>query len=421
MKNKLYTLLRKSEKIFKTDMIYLAKGSFWVVTSQVFVSLLSLLFAIAFARLIPKETYGEYKYVLSIASILSTFTLTGLGTAVTRSVIRGYEGSLDFAFWKNIKWSIGAFFIALGLALYYFTQGNNSIAVAILIAGSFSPFFSSTNLYNSYLIAKKDFRRSAIYFDMIGNFFPFLCLTSVMFVTNKALWLILVYFASNTLIGLISYLRIKHIFHPNNSVDPELLSYSKHLSVMNILSGLAGNIDQILVFHYVGAAQLAIYNFATAIPNQIKGPLKGLDGLLFPKFAERTEREIRAGMKNKVFYLFLAILLIVISYIILAPFIFHSLFPQYTSSIFYSQIFMLSILGTAFTPMNTYLVAKKKIKEQYISNVFISIFQIVTVSVSVIYWGLIGLIIARIIIRLSSNAITALIYLRSIKTTINEQ
>lgn len=167
-------------------------------------------------------------------------------------------------------------------------HGNSTIGIAMLIMGSLLPFWNSTNLYCSYLEAKKDFRRSAVYFNIIGNLFPTFCLFVTILLTNNPLWLVIVYFASNTIIGIILYFRVVRIYKPNNKVDSGTLNYSKHLSLMGILGGIVSNLDQILIFHYVGAVDLAIYNFAVAIPSQIKGPMKGLASMIFPKFVERS-------------------------------------------------------------------------------------------------------------------------------------
>lgn len=412
-------LLRKSEKYTKTDMVYLARGGFWSILGQIATSTSALILAVAFAHFVSKEAYGEYKYILSIAGILSAFTLAGIGTAVTQSVARGYEGTLNHAFWENIKWSALFFLMAFGVSIYYFVQGNASLGFSMLVVGSLSPFFNSSNLYGSFLTAKKDFRRAAIYFEVIGNIFPVLCLLTTMFFTSKPFWFVLVYFTSNTLVGIILYLRIVNIYQPNKKIDGDALRYGKHLSLINMLAIAVSNIDQILVFHYLGPVQLAVYNFAIAIPNQIKGPIKSLDNLLFPKFTERTDKEIKAGMPPKIFYLLLALTTIVIVYIFLAPYIFHILFPQYKGSILYSQIFILSILGAVFTPMNTYLVTRKKIKEQYALTIAASVVQIIAIPVSIIYGGLMGLVITRVILRLAANGTTALMYRWSInKTTV---
>jgi O-antigen/teichoic acid export membrane protein len=98
LKEKAVRALRWSQKYTKTDMVYLAKGGGWLSIGQVVEKLSALGLAIAFANLIPQETYGTYKYIISLGGIIAIFTLSGLRTAVTQAVARGYEGSLEFGF-----------------------------------------------------------------------------------------------------------------------------------------------------------------------------------------------------------------------------------------------------------------------------------------------------------------------------------
>ena len=88
IKTKIYKLLRWSEKYTKTDMVYLAKGASWLTSGQIISSFAIVLLAIAFANLIPRETYGTYKYVISVVGALSIFTLPGINTAVVQAVAR---------------------------------------------------------------------------------------------------------------------------------------------------------------------------------------------------------------------------------------------------------------------------------------------------------------------------------------------
>lgn len=417
LKQKAHNALRWSEKYTKTDMIYLARGGFWSVTSQIILSVSSFLLAIAFAHFVSKEAYGEYKYLLSIAGILGTFSLSGLGSSLIRSVTLGYEGTLQYAFWKNIKWSIFTFSASFFVSVYYFLHNNISIALAMLVIGSLSPIISSTNLYNSFLVAKKDFRRSAIYFMVLGNIFPAACLLLAMSATSSPLWLVTTYFGSNALIGVLLYKRIVSMYKPNSLIDDKSLMYAKHISAINVLNGIANNIDQILVFHYIGAAQLAIYNFAIAIPNQTKGPLRSIGTLMFPKFVERPENEIRAGIKYKFISLFFIGLAMAAVYIIAAPYIYKLLFPKYLDSVIYSQIFSISLIAITFNPADIYLAAKKKVREQYINNTLTAAFQIIVTIVGIIFYGLIGLIVARVISRVASSLISFTMYKYAIRNT----
>jgi O-antigen/teichoic acid export membrane protein len=415
LKNKAILFLKWLEKYIKTDMIYLAQGGFWAIVSQVTLSIATLLLTIAFAKYLSKDTYGQYKYILSVANIFKILILSGIGMATLQSVTRGYEGTLRYAFWQNIKWS-ALFFLGSGLgAIYYFFHGNSTLGISLLIIGCISPFWTSTNLYSAYLTAKKDFRRNALYFDIMGNLFPYACLFLTMVLTNNVVWLIFVYFASNTLIGLVLYVRILKIYKPNDKIDPEMLHYSKHLSVLGIIGILSENIDQIMVFHFIGPAQLATYTFAVGIPDQIKGPVQNLGNLMFPKFVQRENKDIRSGMNNKILLLFISSIFIIIVYWLAAPYLYEWFFPKYVGSIFYSKIYALSLLWIISVPANTYLSAKKKIKEQYASVTYGFIAQVALMSLGIIYWGLLGLIIARVIIRLMITFIALVLYNKASK------
>ncbi|MBU6415443.1 hypothetical protein KGQ34_04375, partial [Patescibacteria group bacterium] len=146
-----------------------------------------------------------------------------------------------------------------------------------------------------------------------------------------------------------------------------------------------------------------------AIPEQIKGVLSNLSIIASPKFAKRSLREIQASLKKKFFLLFLIGCAVVGSYIIAAPFIFHAFFPKYNDSIFYSQLFVVSMLNMTFTISGTALTAQRRIKEQYIFNIAIPFIKVVLMTTLILWSGLIGLIIARIITRFADGILSAIL------------
>ncbi|PIR84926.1 hypothetical protein COU16_00195 [Candidatus Kaiserbacteria bacterium CG10_big_fil_rev_8_21_14_0_10_47_16] len=415
MKNHLYRILKWSEQYTKTDMLYLARGSFWSSTSQVISSIAVFGFAVLVAHLLPKEVYGQYKYIIATVTFIFAFSLTGIGTAVFQSVARSFDGALSSGFWLNIRWSIFAFLGAFMFFIYYFSQGNNTLAFGILIGGSLSPLLMSANLASTFLTAKKDFARDAIYFGTIETLFSIGCLSIAILLTQNPLILVAIYFSSNTIATLLLYFRIQHVYTPDiTRTDPDMENHAKHLSVMNILTMVAGSIDQILLFQFVGPVELAIYNFAIAIPDQTKGPLKAFNSMVQAKFVNRTNNEILSGMKNKMVWIFFASTCFIILYIVLAPYFYTFFFPNYTDAIFYSQIYVISLLALASIPADMYLVAKKRIRYQYIQNIILSLFKILSVVIGVMFWGLLGIIIARVASRLFAGLLSYTLYYISV-------
>ncbi len=410
-KDKLVRFLRATEKYTKTDMVYLASGGFWSVVGQVSASVIALALAVVIARYVPKDAYGSYKYVLAVVSILGTFSLSGIGTAVFQSIARGYRSALDDGFRANLRWSLFVFLGALGGGAYYLFHGNYVFGVGILLGGCITPLLSGFNLYSAAYTGEKDFRSAAWYGGFVTNIVPALALGAVAYFAPKPLFLIAAYFVGNAVAAAFAYYRARQKFPDQEKRhDPGMLTYGKHLSVMGILNGISGNIDQVLLFHFVGPVQLAIYNFATAIPDQTKGPIKMLSTMIQARFVSRPVEEIEAGMGNKMLLLLVSAALFVIVYTLTAPFIFKLLFPNYVDSVFFSQIYAFSLLGLFATPAGSLFVAKKMVREQYVATILFSIAQIFALSVGVIFWGLLGLVISRVMMRMFSGALTLYLY-----------
>lgn len=407
---RLHDLLRWSEKYTKTDMVYLAGGGFWLSLGTVASALSSFILSIAFANLIPPAAYGIYKYVLSLASVFNAFTLTGLETAVIEAVSRGKEGVLRQAFWTNLVWSIPVAIVATGGAGYYFLNGNIILGFSLLFIALVQPLTVSVSMAAAFLNGKKAFRITAGYYA-IDNLFPTAVLVAVMLVSQNILWIISVYFLSNLLVTVLMYWYVTWSFKPDNSAkDPTALTYAKHLSAMNVLANVADNFDKILTFQMLGPAPLAVYSFALALPSQTKLITKPLFNLIFPKFAERPTHELRQAMEEKTLRFFLAGVAMVVGYILIAPYVFGLIYPNYIDAVFLSQIYAVSMLGFVSAPMSVFLTAKRKVRAQYVQNIATSIFQLASAVVGILLGGLLGLIIARVATRFLGTFIIILFY-----------
>lgn len=397
-RQKTYNLLRKSEKYFKTDMVYLAKGGSWLTVGQIVTSVSALLLAIAFANLLSKETYGIYRYILSLAAIIGALSLTGMGTAITQAVSRGFDGALKEGFKVNFKWSIFMVLASMSAALYYFLHENYSLAISMLIIGAFSPFLSSADIYTNFLVGKKDFKTPAIYSSIRNTLTAFFLFIAMAFAQNP-IFLVFVYFSSNTAFALAFYYITIQKHSPSEKTVPETITFGKHQSLMNMLGIVAEHIDKILIFHFLGAAELAIYAFALAVPEQIKGSLKSIGTLALPKFSQRATAEIKVGMSSKMLRMGSIILLLTAFYILFAPTIYTVLFPQYAESIFYSQLFAISLVAVISVIPLSALQSKLAKRQLYIFNIYGAIIQITILFIFIYFYGLLGAIIARILTR----------------------
>ncbi len=406
---RLVALLRRSEKYTKTDMVYLAKGGFWLSFGSGAAALASFLLSIAFANLISPESYGVYKYILSLAAVFGAFTLTGLETAVVQATSRGKEGVLKKAFWVNILWSLPMTLVATVGALYYGINGNIPLAAGLFLIGFMQPFITSAALAGAYVNGKKLFHINGAYYAM-RTLVPAAALVIAMVLTHNPLVLIVVNFVANLVVALLMYLYVLVGLKPNKEDDPSAMTYAKHLSGIGIFMNVADNLDKILTFQMLGAAPLAIYSFALALPQQSKLLTKSLSNLMLPKFAERPDTELRAAMSEKILRFFLLGLVMAVGYILIAPYAFKLIYPQYMEAVFLSQIYAISLIGIAISPINIYLTAKRKIKAQYIISVVTSTFQIISAVAGIMIAGLLGLIASRVATRFLGAILAVFFY-----------
>jgi len=392
-----------ASKRFHIDADYWLTNGFWLITRRVISMVFTFALAIAFANLLSKETYGTYKYVLSIFGIVASFTLSGMNTAVDQSIARGFDSALRDGYRIKKRWNMIASLVAVGLALYYFQAGNLSFAGAYLLFAIVFPLWDASLLFDEYLRAKENFKKSALY-DMVQHIGVSTALLVALFILPRtavvfvAVWLIVqagfsVYF----------YRKVSRTIPEDTPRDAGTLRYAGHLSVMGIVGTVANQLENILLFRMLGPASLAVYTFAAAIPEQMKGVLANIGTMAFPRFAKRTLEESRSSLVRKTPILFCIGAVAVGAYVFIAPWLYETFFPAYTDAVLYSQLFSLSLLNMTIAPAAVILQAHKKTEEQYVSNILWPIVRIVVVTVGVIGWGILGAVIARIISRVGGS------------------
>lgn len=397
LKNKAHTLLRKSEGIFRTDMVYLARGGFWVSFSQISNAVLSLVLMVSMANLLDKESYGTYKYILSIAGMLSILTLTGMNRAVSQAVAAGHEGVLRPSVKYQLKWNILMVLGFLATAIYYLYQGNTLLSSALLILALPVPMTYAFNTYSAYLEGKKQFALNNI-FSVISTAVYVGGLLIVLILDKEVPWLIAAYAGTTLVSSFVFYITTVKFFRSIDNENTESLKFGKELTAIGLLGPIVSYLDSIILAHFWGATHLAIYSIARSIPERGISFIKSLVNLGFPKFVEKNINQI-----NQIFYrrivqgLIVGILCAAI-YILVAPFLFSTILPQYLDSTLYSQIFSLSLI---FAMPNRYisllLESQMLSKTIFINSLVQNGTKLALYLVLCIWGGIIGLVLAQVL------------------------
>lgn len=395
-KTKIYKLLRQSEKYTKTDMVYLTKGSFWLTFGQVISAVAVLFSTIVFANYLPKEIYGNFKFILSILGIIAVFTLPGMGGAVSRDTALGKDKILFKAVKTKIRWGFLAGAVSLGFSLYYFINGNSTLAIAFIIIAAFMPVFNSYSLYQAYLGGKKLFNKFSQY-NALTQAISALTIIITILLTNNIFIILLVYLFSFTLLRLFFYTLTIKKYPAKGKSDNDTLKYGKHLSVIEGLKLFTDQIDKILIFHYVGAAQLAVYSIALAPINQIRSFILNIKSLAFPKLSQAKTADIKKFLPGKILRAEIILIPIVLVYIFTIPLLFKFIFPNYQESILFTQILALIIIASPRTLLSASMTAKKQVKHLYQIRIFGPIGRIAIYFSLINLYGLIGLVIGKVV------------------------
>mgnify|MGYP001613048851 CR=1 FL=1 len=382
-------------KLLGLDIVYFARGAFWLGFGLLLTFLAGIALSSLFSRILSKEIFGQYSFLVAALGFVSITALPGIPAIVSQAASERKDGVLQDAMFMVFRWSLVGMIVLLLMALY-FTRENPSLALALALSGVAFPISSAFGLYGPYLTGKKRFKDVAI-FTTIGQYVTLVATAVALFWLPNLVTIALFSVWSTVIVNLLlSAWALKGA--ENQRRDLKLLSFGKHLSFSQILPTASEYLDRFLIPFLLGFGNLAIYSFAILIPTQLHYFLKTFIQLSQPKIAQMSTREIKRNLLDKTLQLELLIILVVLAYIILSPFIFDILYPNYKKdSLLLSQTFVLSLL---YFPTNMLSLAKIKARATsiiYKSNSSVALISMLLLLVMVPIWGLWGAILAKVL------------------------
>jgi O-antigen/teichoic acid export membrane protein len=159
-----------------------------------------------------------------------------------------------------------------------------------------------------------------------------------------------------------------------------------------------------MVFHFIGASALAVYSFATIIPERLTGILKFIPNLMLPKLAPKDESQVRGFLARKLWILLSFIAAIAAAYALIAPWLFHTFFPTYSDSVAFTQVYSLSFFSLGVSIVQTVLTSLRKTKELYLYSFGMPVIKSVLMAALLFYYGIWGLLWAQMITNFAALA-----------------
>jgi len=381
-------------------MVYVAKGSFWILLGKAVLLVISFIMMTAYARWLSKETYGTYQFVMAIVGIASILALSGTNVSLIRSIARNKEGTLIVVIKEKMKWSLLGSLGLIVFAGWNFFNHSIELAASFFVAALFLPLWTTTSLARVFWNAKKNFRFEFIYKVGPATFILFSILPVIYF-TNRTFFLVLATFVFYAIFeGFFLYKTIKKL--KNNECDEGAIKFGKNLTIMDIAVTIGRNLDSVIIWLLLGPAQVAIYSFSY-FPIKAMSNTLPVQSLALPKISEKNISDIKKGLLRKFFFLFLIVLPFTIIVVVAVPFVYKIFFPSYMESARYLQVLSLIMLLIPFQLLETALVSEIRKKELYIIRVGSSLIKIFLLLILTPFLGIWGVVGATLIMQFLRN------------------
>ncbi len=403
-----------AQDLLRIDLKYYLKSGFWISLSNFWTLGAQLLVSFAYANFLPIYIFGIYKYITSTAAILGSVTLTGMNTAITQAVANGKTGTFHKSIKYQLKWNVIYLAASCLMGSYYFIQNNHLLGFAFVILGIIQPLSFVGNTYIAYLHGIKDFQKFSKYSIATVSVTSFFTIVAAYFFQNVII-LLLANFGITMLFNIL-WLIICLKRADKSNVDLDSIKYGRHLSYNNVLSTIASYSDYILVYHLLGPESLAIYAFATLLPDTLRSLSKNISQAALPRLAGEKTQGYFDNIPRKSLILLSILGLMTATYYFISPFIINLIFPQYHSMIKISQIYSLSLLASVNIIPVTLMLAKKKSKQIYTFTITGSAVQIALIVILIPLFGIYGAIAAKMLAH-ATNLLTSYIIVYSSKKT----
>ena len=322
MRKQAFDFLNYLEKRTRIDFPYFARNGFWVILNQSVTLLSGLVLSIVYARYFLKEVFGAYQFVIAVLSIVSVSSLPGLNTSLALSVAKGMHGNYKQVVRLSFVWSLIGIPLLILTALYFLMDLQKDLFISIALSSLFFPLLYAPNTWNSFLQGKSNFDLLAKW-NVIQTIVCTIVFSGISIIIPKSiLGIVSAYLLFNSFFNIYFYKKSLKLIE-NENRDAETISFGKFITKLQIVGLIVNHFDKLIVGLF-DIKVLAIYMIAIKIFDVIKGFIKSVFSVTFPKFAKKR---IRISLMQQGF-VFLAGLLCSFIIYLFADFIIELLFTN---------------------------------------------------------------------------------------------
>jgi O-antigen/teichoic acid export membrane protein len=386
------------EDLYK-GYLHLNKHGFWVLGGNIIQMILSILLSIILTNYLTQDSYGKYKYILSIFSLFAFFSLPGSRPVLIKFITQGFDFIYDKQLYLRLKYSIIGSISLILLSIYYYSKDESEYSFVFLLLSLIYPFYYSFNIFGPPLHAKLNYRLLNILLT-IKSIIRIVIITLSLIIFRKFYYVLIIFAISETVINICYYYYVRAKFINEEKIDKKIVQEVKKisikLSIAGILPLIALNLDKIMIANAFDYSSLAIFYIGILIGTSTYNIFKPLMNTLNAKLVHKKLEFIH------YFVLFITGTIIgLIATLILPKLILFVYGDNYANSFLYCKgiLYSLGLFFVSFVYYNQIMYNKSNsFITIYLSNIIVPVIQIIYVII-VIYFS--GTNIVRSLILLS--------------------
>ncbi|WP_026379193.1 lipopolysaccharide biosynthesis protein [Afifella pfennigii] len=243
---------------------------------------------------------GQFRLLLSLASILSLFCLKESGKVLLRSLITGVEGVARALLVHRLRWALAGSAAGLVLAAFLAARGaarGEDLALPLLALALLLPAIFPPDIYAQINQARRDFRRNAIL--SVGKYSALTAAVAVVAAMGMALPDVLALYvvALAALQNLFLFLhRGEMEKRPSREVAREACRESLQLSSSAVLPALAGQADKLLISYFLGLEALGLYTIGISTGRLVLNLVRPNLSIYIPVFVKKPVPDLYLGL-----------------------------------------------------------------------------------------------------------------------------
>jgi O-antigen/teichoic acid export membrane protein len=362
---------------------------------------------------LAREDYGLLVWVGTIIAFLSPFGLPGISTSITGAVAKGYDGNFRRGTWlEMIAGTLGGL-VLLGFACYYWFWTHEEIkALLFVVAGVLGPGLW-LNTQQCYWNGKKNFK-ALFWWAVPVRLLQLLATAVVLYLSSNVVWVFSVQTIIQVVANIVAAVGIMKFGRINKEISKRYQSYGWFYTGLTCIGTIAAHLDKMIVGIFFGLESLAVFAVGELIYTYFfSTPAIFLSQVFLPRLAEMEIDEAAKWIKERLLYLIVCMVLIVLLLSIAIPIIYPLLFSvRYKDSIYYAYLFLgCVVLGSPMLLSGALVKAHAMKRESMIGWSISSFTPIIFIPLFGWYFGISGIVLVRGF----TNGAVSIFYLRLLK------